>query len=107
MLGYVIVDVDVTDPEAYTEYTSQVPATIEQYGGRFLVRGGRYETLEGDWSPKRIVLIEFPSVEAAKRWYSSQEYQRIVPIRYGHAETTFFTVVEGVGPGPSRIRAGN
>ena len=100
MAGYVIVDVEVNDPQAYTEYTSRVPATIEHYGGRFLVRGGHYETLEGDWSPQRIVLIEFPSLEAAKTWPFSREYQRIVSIRYRHAKANFFTVVEGVAPVP-------
>jgi len=103
MLGYVIVEVDVQDPQAYTEYTSQVPATLLPFGGHFIVRGGAYETLEGDWSPRRIVLIEFPSLEAAKAWYFSPEYQRILPLRHRYAKTAFLTVVEGAvqPPDPS------
>jgi uncharacterized protein (DUF1330 family) len=63
MAAYVIVDVEVTEPEPYEEYRRRVPATLERYGGRFAVRGGRYETLEGDWKPQRIVVLEFPSDE--------------------------------------------
>jgi uncharacterized protein (DUF1330 family) len=94
--AYVIVDVDVTDPDAYREYTAQTPATVAQYGGRWLVRGGAYETLEGEWNPRRIVLIEFPSVEQARAWYESPEYQAILPLRQKYADTRFLTVVAGV-----------
>ncbi|MDP8924472.1 MAG: DUF1330 domain-containing protein [Chloroflexota bacterium] len=96
MAAYVIVDVDVTDPEAYKEYTSQVPATVEKYGGRFVVRGGRYETLEGNWQPKRIVVLEFPSYDRARQWYDSPEYQAILPLRERNARANFLTIVEGV-----------
>ena len=96
MAAYVIVDVEVLDPEAYTEYTRDVPATLEPFGGRFLVRGGAVTTLEGEWRPQRAVLIEFPSVEQATAWYRSPEYQAIVPVRKRHTRTHFFTVVEGV-----------
>ena len=96
MAAYVIVDVEVTDPEAYREYTRQVPGTLEPYEGRFVVRGGPYETLEGDWAPQRVVLIRFPSVERAKAWHASPAYQAILPIRLAHARTNFLTVVEGV-----------
>src|SRR5437016_2134211 len=95
MAAYVLVDVDVRDPDAYREYTKQVPATLERYGGRFVVRGGAYETLEGDWQPKRIVVLEFPGVEQARAWYTSPEYQAILPIRKQHAQTNFLTIVEG------------
>jgi uncharacterized protein (DUF1330 family) len=95
MSAYVLVSVEVTDPDAYREYTAQTPGTVERYGGRFVVRGGQYETLEGDWSPQRIVVLEFPSVEQAKRWYNSTEYQRILPIRQRNSRTEFLTVVEG------------
>ena len=91
-----IVDVEVTDPEAYKEYTSQVQATVEKYGGRFAVRGGRYETIEGSWQPARIVVLEFPDYARAKAWYDSAEYQAIVPLREKHARTNFLTLVEGV-----------
>ena len=82
MPAYVITEVDVVDPQRYADYTAQVPATLEPYGGRFLVRGGATETIEGDWLPRRLVIIEFPSVEAAQRWYDSPEYQAIVRIRH-------------------------
>lgn len=68
MAASVIVDLAITDPEPYREYQRRVPATIEQDGGRFLVRGGRHETLEGDRPPERLVVIEFPSVERANAW---------------------------------------
>jgi uncharacterized protein (DUF1330 family) len=96
MAAYVIVDVDVLDPDAYKEYTTAVPATLTPDGGRFIVRGGRYETLEGDWNPRRIVVLEFPSFEAAKAWHASPAYQAILPIRLRNARTNFLTVVEGV-----------
>jgi uncharacterized protein (DUF1330 family) len=73
--AYLIVDIEVTDAAAFEEYRKQVPATIQKYGGRFIVRGGAMEVLEGDWRPKRVVMIEFPSVEQAKRWYDSEEYR--------------------------------
>ena len=98
MAAYVIVDVEVNDPEAYRDYTGAVPATLTPFGGRFIVRGGDYETLEGDWRPKRIVILEFPSVERAKAWHASPEYQAILPIRHQHARTNFLTVVDGVSP---------
>ena len=96
MAGYVIVDVEVRDPEAYRAYTQAVPGTLEPFGGRFLVRGGAAETLEGDWRPQRVVVIEFPSAEQAKAWHASPEYQAILPLRHRHARTNFLTVIEGV-----------
>jgi uncharacterized protein (DUF1330 family) len=76
MAAYVLAEIDVTNPEGYKEYTTHVPATIAKYGGRFLVRGGAAQTLEGDWPNLRRVVIEFPSVEAAKRWWDSPEYEK-------------------------------
>lgn len=96
MAAYVIVGVNVTDPEAYKEYSSQVPATLEPYGGRFLVRGGAFEVLEGDWVAPRTVVIEFPSVERAVAWHESDVYQAILPIREQNAQTYFMIAVEGV-----------
>ncbi|MGH7392477.1 MAG: DUF1330 domain-containing protein [Candidatus Rokuibacteriota bacterium] len=75
MPAYIIVDIEVTDPAAFEEYRKQVPATVQKYGGRFLVRGGAMEVVEGDWRPKRVVVLEFPSMEQAKRWYDSEEYR--------------------------------
>ena|SRR5437588_3995927 len=81
MPAYVIANVEVTDPEAYEEYRRHVPGTLELYGGRFLVRGGEVEQLEGSWEPHRLVVLEFESVEAARRWYGSPEYQAIIGLR--------------------------
>ena len=75
MAAYVIVDVEITDAALYEEYRKRVPATIAKYGGKFLVRGGAFEQLEGSWQPTRLVLLEFPSFEQAKRWYDSEEYR--------------------------------
>jgi uncharacterized protein (DUF1330 family) len=82
MPAYVIADVEVTDAERYAVYSAQVSATLEPYGGRFLVRGGATERIEGGWLPARLVIIEFPSMDAAHRWYDSPEYQAILGIRH-------------------------
>lgn len=95
MAGYVIVDVEVLNPEGYKAYTDQVPATVAAFGGRFIVRGGAYETREGHWHPQRIVMLEFPDVAAARAWYDSPEYQAILPIREANSECHFLTIVEG------------
>ena len=76
MAAYVLAEIEVTNPEGYKEYTTSVPATIAKYGGRFLTRGGAVEALEGEWPPRRRVVIEFPSMEAAKRWWDSPEYEK-------------------------------
>lgn len=76
MAAYVIAEVEITNPEGYREYTTHVPATIAKYGGRFLVRGGAAEVLEGDWPQKRRVIIEFASMQAARRWWNSPEYEK-------------------------------
>ena len=96
MAAYVLVDVEVLDREAYREYTQAVPATLAPFGGCFIVRGGASETLEGDWRPQRIVVLEFPDVERAKAWHASPAYAAILPIRHRHARTNFLTVVAGV-----------
>jgi uncharacterized protein (DUF1330 family) len=96
LAAYVIVDVEVLAPDSYKEYTAAVPATLAPFGGRFIVRGGRHETLEGEWNPSRVVVIEFPTFEAAKNWHASPEYQAILLLRLRHARTNFLTVVEGV-----------
>ena len=75
MSAYIVVQVNVEDTAKYEEYKKHVPATIEAYGGRFLVRGGETEVLEGDWNPGRFVILEFDSVERAKEWWSSEEYR--------------------------------
>ena len=94
MSAYVIVDVDVKDPEAYEEYRRQTPPTVAAYEGRFLVRGGATEVLEGDWVPNRVIVVEFPSLARAKEWIVSPEYSAIKVIRHRNA-TTNMIVVEG------------
>lgn len=96
--AYILADITVADMEAYREYTRQVPATLEPFQGRFLVRAGASETLEGEWTPGRLVLIEFPSPELARAWYTSPAYQAIMPIRHRHSRAKFFTLIEGVTP---------
>jgi uncharacterized protein (DUF1330 family) len=81
MAAYVIGEIEVMDQGAYEEYRKQVPATVAKYGGRFIVRGGKAEPLEGGWSPKRIVALEFPSVEQAQKWYRSSEYAPLIKLR--------------------------
>lgn len=94
MAAYLVVDVEVTNPEAYQEYIKLVPPTIEAFGGRFLVRGGFAENLEGDWDPKRIVVVEFDSIEQAKSWWSSDAYAAPKKLRQS-ASITKMIVVEG------------
>jgi len=95
MAAYIIVDVDAQDATYFETYQQGVPATIAQYGGRYLVRGGPHETLEGNWHPTRLVILEFPSVEAAKRWYESEEYQKIRPLRRQYTRSDM-VVAEGI-----------
>ncbi len=95
MPAYVIVDVEVTDVAEYEKYKALAPAAIASFGGRFLARGGQAETLEGDWSPNRIVVIEFESVERAKAWLASDEYAPALAIRRQNANCKMI-VVEGV-----------
>ena len=95
MSAYFIVDLEVTDPVGIEEYRKQVPATIAKYGGRYLVRGGKHETLEGDWHPRRVIVLEFPSVEQAKRWYDCEEYKGPKALRFKTARTNLI-LVEGV-----------
>ena len=97
MVAYVLNDMEITDPALFEEYKKLSPATVAQYGGRFLARGGRTETLEGDWSPKRLVILEFPSVEQARAWADSPEYAPAKRLRQRAAKSNLI-VVEGVPP---------
>ena len=92
-MSRVSVDED-TDPDGIARYRRIVPAIIEQFGGRFLARGGKAEVLEGDSEPSRLIFIEFPSVEQARAWWSSAEYAEAKALRRRCAKTTL-TVVEG------------
>jgi len=93
--AYIIVQVDVKDPVRYEDYKRLVPASLAKYGGRFVVRGGRTETLEGTWSPKRFVMVEFPDVQRAKAWWASAEYAEAKALRQATSHTEMI-VVEGV-----------
>jgi uncharacterized protein (DUF1330 family) len=95
MSAYVIVDVDVHDPVLYEEYKKYTPGSIAQFGGKFIVRGGETHTLEGDWKPTRIVVLEFPTVEKAKEWWDSETYRHARGIRQRAAHTKMI-VVQGV-----------
>ncbi|HEX2197202.1 MAG TPA: DUF1330 domain-containing protein [Burkholderiales bacterium] len=81
MAAYVVGEIEVTDAAVYEEYRKQVLAVVKQYGGRFIVRGGKVETLEGGWAPKRFVALEFPSMEQARKWYGSPEYAPLIALR--------------------------
>lgn len=95
MSAYVIVEIEVTDPETFEEYRKIVPPTIEAFGGRYIVRGGATDTLEGGWRPKRLVVLEFEDAERAKAWHSSEMYAPALAMREASA-TTRMVVVEGV-----------
>ena len=95
MPTYLIGNVTVEDAEGFAEYAAQAAPMVERYGGRYLSRGGAVEVLEGEWQPNRLVLIEWDSLEAAKRWYESQEYKAIADIRRRCAETEL-VLVEGL-----------
>ena len=95
MAAYVITEIDVTDPTGYEEYKKMGPPTIAAYGGKFVARGGKTEVLEGGWAPKRLVVLEFESVERAKEWWASKEYSAAKQVRQKAAVTNMI-VVEGV-----------
>jgi uncharacterized protein (DUF1330 family) len=95
MTAYVIAEVEVTDPQAFEQYRREVPATLAAFNGRFVVRGGASETLEGDWQPKRLVVLEFPDRTAAKAWWSSQAYAAPKALRQRSAKTQLL-IVDGV-----------
>ena len=94
MAAYVIGEIEVTDPALYEDYRKQVLATIEKHGGRFLVRGGSVEPLEGGWSPKRLVLLEFPNMQKALGWYRSGDYAPLIKLRQ-RASRGKLVLVEG------------
>jgi uncharacterized protein (DUF1330 family) len=93
--AYLIVDNEITDPKTYDEYRRQVVPLIERFGGRLLVRGGPLVHLEGDWKPRRLVLVEFPSMEALQAWYHSAEYAPMRALRQA-ASTGSVVIASGV-----------
>lgn len=91
--GYVVAEVDVTDPATFAKYAAKAPGTIAQYGGQYVIRGGKFDSIEGD-APRRFVVIRFDSVEKAKAWEDSPEYDAIKPIRHSSAKSRVF-IIEG------------
>ena len=95
MPAYVIADVNVTDPKLFEDYKKLVPPSLVNFGGKFLVRGGKVHPLEGGWEPKRFVICEFPSVEQARAWWESPEYREARDLRWATAESQMI-IAEGV-----------
>lgn len=95
MPAYVIAEIDITDPIGYEEYKKLGPPTVAAYGGKFITRGGKTEILEGSWSPKRIVILQFDNMQRAKEWWASKEYGPAKQVRQKTAVTNMI-VVEGV-----------
>jgi uncharacterized protein (DUF1330 family) len=95
LAAYVLVQVEVTDPVRYEDYKAMVPPSIAKFGGHFLVRGGKTHTMEGDWSPRRLVVVEFPSVEQAKAWWNSPEYAEAKALRQATSESQLI-IAEGI-----------
>jgi uncharacterized protein (DUF1330 family) len=95
MSAYVIVEIEILDPAGYEEYKKLARATVEKYGGKYIVRGGRTEVLEGDWNPKRIVVLKFESMQRAREWLNCEEYLEPRKMRHRTARTNMI-VVEGV-----------
>lgn len=94
MTAYVIADTHITDPKVYDQYKRQVAPVIAKFGGRFVVRGGKHVVLEGSWQPHRLVVIEFPTMEAVTSWYNSPEYAPLLALRRP-AATDHLVAVEG------------
>ena len=94
MKGYIIVDIQITDPDRYSDYKKLTPGSLVPYDGKFLVRGGETETLEGGWNPGRMVVLEFPTVEKAREWWSSDGYAPAKALRQS-ASITRMVLVEG------------
>jgi uncharacterized protein (DUF1330 family) len=95
MSAYVIVEIEIIDPIGYEEYKKQAAATVVQHGGKYIVRGGTAEVLEGDWNPKRIVVLQFESMQRAKEWLNCEEYREPRKMRHRTAKTKMI-LVEGV-----------
>ena len=94
--AYLLVEMHVTDPERYKAYMAAAPAAVKAFGGEYLVRGGRQETLEGDWQPHRVAMLRFPSYAQAKAFYDSEQYVQARAKRAGLTEYFNMVLVEGV-----------
>jgi uncharacterized protein (DUF1330 family) len=96
--AYLIVEMNISNPEQYKEYMARAPAAVKAAGGEYLVRGGRQETLEGDWKPHRVAMLRFPSYEQAKAFYDGEQYTQARGFRKGATEYFNMVLVEGVPP---------
>jgi uncharacterized protein (DUF1330 family) len=95
MPAYLIVDIDITDPVKYADYIKEAPASIAAYGGRYVVRGGKAQRLEGSWNPKRVVVLQFDTYERALEWWGSEEYREPKALRQS-ASVSNMILVEGL-----------
>jgi uncharacterized protein (DUF1330 family) len=95
MPAYIIVEIEINDPEAYEEYKKLAPVSIAQFGGKYIARGGATEVLEGDWIPKRVVIVQFESIARAKEWLNCSEYAPARRLRHKSAKTNMI-IVEGI-----------
>jgi uncharacterized protein (DUF1330 family) len=98
MPANIIVEIDILDPVGYEEYKKQAAATVEKYGGKYIVRGGKTEVLEGEWNPKRIVVLQFESAQRAREWLNCEEYREPRKMRHRTARTNMI-LVEGHAEG--------
>ena len=98
MPAYIVVDIEVQDAATYDRYKSLAPASIAKYEGKYIARGGKTEVLEGDWTPTRLVILEFPDVERARAWWASAEYAEGKALRQRSARTDM-VLLEGLPPG--------
>jgi len=94
MSAYVIAEIDITDPATYEEYRKQVPGVIAKFGGKYIVRGGKVESMEGGWSPKRLAVVEFSSMDQALKFYRSADYAPLIKLRQ-KASKGRLVIVEG------------
>ena len=95
MSAYIVVQVEITNPVRYEDYRKMVPPTLTRFGGRFIVRGGQVETVEGTWAPKRFVVLEFPDADRARAWWASEEYAEAKALRQATSRTEMI-LVDGV-----------
>jgi uncharacterized protein (DUF1330 family) len=98
MAGYIAVQISINDPRTYERYKLLAPPSIAKYGGKYLIRGGKTEILEGSWSPTRFVVLEFPSVEHAKKWWDSPEYAEAKALRQSCADTQMVLLEGAASP---------
>jgi uncharacterized protein (DUF1330 family) len=96
--AYIIVEMKIADAERYKTYMAAAPETVTAHGGEYIVRGGRHETLEGDWAPARVAVLKFPSYAQAKGWYDSEQYRQVRARRAGATDYFNMVIVEGISP---------